>query len=216
MVNKCLFPKEIEKEDLLEKVVEKKIDTWKDKDKSTHTVVPILETKNTTDFTKLKAQDAQIKALQQEVIKYKRQLGKKGSVTIVQGTSRVDTVYVGYKNDVRHWRDSIQNKYIDWKYQVDIDNTNLAKINFNLETTDFLVVTNKVQSNGWFKKDSFVTEVVNKNPYSKKVDVATYRVDTPIPNRRWGIGPTVVYGFGSDFTPQWIVGVGVQYSFIKI
>lgn len=202
--------------ELLETISGKLDKTWKDKDKATHTVTPILETKNTSDFIKIKTQDEQIKALQQEVAKYKKQLGKKGSITVVQGTNKIDTVYLVLKNDLTHWRDSIKNKYIDWKYSVDLDKDNLATIKFSLLTTEDLVIVNKVQSNGWFKKDTFVTEVVNKNPYSQKVDVSTYRVNTPVPVKHWGIGPSIVYGIGNDFEPQWIVGVGLQYNFIRL
>jgi hypothetical protein len=189
---------------------------WKDKDSATHTVSAPIIASDPGAFLKIEAQEAIIKSLQSEVSKYKKQLGKSGSVTVVQGTNSVDTMYV-YKsvpNPLFIWQDSLHNKYLDWSYKVEKDSAG-AKAHFKLKTVDDLVIVNRVQSNGWFKGHTVVTEVVNKNPYSKTVNSATFNIDTKVPRRPWSIGPYVGYGFGDGITPNVSVGIGLQYGFIR-
>lgn len=189
---------------------------WKDKDSATHTVNTPIIAKDPSAFLKIEAQDAIIKNLQTEVAKYKKQLGKQGSVTVVQGTNSIDTVYVKVVAPSPNfvWNDSLHNKYLDWTYKVEKDSTK-ANVAFKLKTIDDLVIINRVQSNGWFKGHRVVTEVVNKNPYSKTVNSATFNIDTKVPKRPWSIGPYVGYGFGDGITPNVSIGVGLQYGFIR-
>ena len=189
---------------------------WKDKDSATHVVTTPITTSNPKEFLKIQAQDKIIQDLQVQVAKYKKQLGKSGSVTVVQGTSIIDTVYVATPAPAGFiWKDSIYNKFLNWDYSVKSDSINKAKVSFKLKTIDDLVIINRIQSNGWFKGHSVVTEVVNKNPYSKTVNSASFNIDTKIPRRPWSIGPYVGYGFGDDITPQVNFGVSLQYGIIR-
>lgn len=191
---------------------------WKDKDSATHVVTTPITASNPKEFLKIQAQDKIIQDLQVQVAKYKRDLGKKGSVTVVQGTNSIDTVYlpapVVPKGNLV-WSDSIHNKWIIWDYKVEKDTLAKLRAYFKLKTTDDLVIINRLQSNGWFKAKSVVTEVVNKNPYSNTVNSATFNIDTKIPRRPWSIGPYVGYGFGDDITPQVNFGVSLQYGIIR-
>jgi len=189
---------------------------WKDKDSAIHHVSAPIMASNPKEFLKIQAQDKIIQDLQKEVTKYKRQLGKKGSATVVQGTNSIDTVYVKVMTPSPNfiWSDSIHNKYIDWTYTVNKDSTK-AQIGFKLKTVDDLVIINKVQSNGWFKAKTVVTEVINKNPYSKTVNSATFNIDTKVPKRPWSVGPYVGYGFSDELTPKVNFGVSLQYGFIR-
>lgn len=189
---------------------------WKDKDSATHTVSAPVIAKDPSAFLKIEAQDKIIQDLQVQVAKYKKQLGKSGSVTVVQGTSIIDTVYVATPAPAGFiWKDSIYNKFLNWDYSVKSDSTNKAKVSFKLKTIDDLVIINRIQSNGWFKGHTVVTEVINKNPYSKTVNSATFNIDTKVPKRPWSIGPYVGYGFGDGITPNVSIGIGLQYGFIR-
>jgi hypothetical protein len=189
---------------------------WKDKDSATHHVSTPVIAKDPSAFLKIEAQDKIIQDLQVQVAKYKKQLGKSGSVTVVQGTSIIDTVYVATPAPAGFiWKDSIYNKFLNWDYSVKSDSTNKAKVSFKLKTIDDLVIINRIQSNGWFKGHTVVTEVINKNPYSKTVNSATFNIDTKVPKRPWSIGPYVGYGFGDGITPNVSVGIGLQYGFIR-
>jgi hypothetical protein len=188
---------------------------WKDKDSAIHHVSAPVIAKDPKEFLKIQAQDKIIQDLQVQVAKYKKQLGKAGSVTVVQGTNTIDTVYVAVAPISLNWKDSIHNKWINWDYSVIRDSTQKARVKFKLQTIDDLVIINRVQSNGWFKGHTVVTEVVNKNPYSKTVNSASFNIDTKVPKRPWSIGPYVGYGFGDGITPNVSIGIGLQYGFIR-
>jgi hypothetical protein len=192
---------------------------WKDKQGVEYAEKQILQTARVKDFLALKTKDKEIIRLQKEVTKYKDKLGKSGGVTVITGETIIDTFYtqpiVVYKDNVFH-KDSIQNKWIDWKYQVVTDTLkNENVIDFKLKLNYEYAVINKEKSNGWFKKPTPYAEVVNYNPYSSTLSVTSYRVINDTKPKRFGIGPVFAYGIGANFTPQFFVGAGVNINLIK-
>jgi hypothetical protein len=190
---------------------------WEDKKGITHSETQIIETRNTKDFLALKVKDGTITALQEEVKKYKNQLGKNGSVTKIKGDITIDTVYtkIIVKDNNFIWKDTISNKWLKWGYSVKKDTLNKAEVNFKLKLMYDYAVINKEKSNGWFKKPTSYTEVVNYNPYSSTISQTTYRVTNDIKPKRIGLGIIGGYGVGPEliFTP--IIGVGLSYNFIR-
>lgn len=194
------------------------IETFKDKDSALHVVTPVLMS-TPEQLLALKSQDGVIIALQDQVAKYKKELGKQGGVTVIKGTNSIDTAYtkayVPKLSDKQlRWSDSIRNKHINWNYKVVGDSCGKAQVFFKLETVDDYSVITKEKSNGWFKPKTLVTEVVNHNPYSKKMETATYKVETKVPSKSFSIGPNVSYGVGANGLSSF-VGIGLQYGIIR-
>jgi hypothetical protein len=88
-------------------------------------------------------------------------------------------------------------------------------IQFKLKLSYEYAIINKEKSNGWFKKPTPYSEVVNYNPYSSTLSVTSYRVTNDIRPKKFGIGPVFAYGIGANFTPQFFVGAGINMNLIK-
>lgn len=203
----------------LNKASEDTLKVWKDRQGIEHAEKQILQTSKIKDFLALKTKDEEILRLQKEVEKYKNKLGKSGSVTIVKGETVIDTFYtkpmIVYKDNF-FYKDSIKNKWIDWSYKVTTDTLKSKNnVQFGLKLNHEYAIINKEKSNGWFKKPTPFTEVVNYNPYSSTLSVTTYRVINDIRRKNWGIGPGAYLGLNSTFTFNYYLGVGVQYSIIR-
>jgi hypothetical protein len=185
---------------------------WKDKKGITHSETQIIETRNPKDFLALKVKDRTITALQEEVKKYKNQLGKNGSVTKIKGDITIDTVYtkIIVKNNNFIWKDTISNKWLKWEYSVKKDTLNKAKVNFKLKLIYDYAIINKEKSNGWFKKPTPYSEVVNYNPYSSTISTTTYRVTNDIKKNHFKLAPYV--GYGATLIDD-VVKVGPQAGF---
>lgn len=185
--------------------------TFKDQQGLSHSERQIIETGNPIDFLNLKTKDIQISNLQAEVAKYKKQLGKGGSVTLLGTSTTIDTSYV--KNDnpcegkIFKWEDSIKNKWIDWEYSV-LD----KNVAFHLTTRDSLSIVNKQLKQGWFKRPKYYSEVTNFNPYSSTKSLITYKVVNDYKSKNFHVGPAFIYGIGDNFKIGWFAGVGVMWT----
>lgn len=162
------------------------------------------------DFSKIQSQNKDIQELQKIVAEQKKQLGKKGAVTYVKGETVIDTFYA--KSVSFKWKDSIKNKWIDWKYKVD-SNGVVFKLKMNYEYAVIL----KEKSNGWFKKNTPYAEVVNYNPYSTTISTTTYRVSKDTQEtKHLKLAPYIGYGatlIGQDLKVGPQAGFGLTYNF---
>jgi len=186
---------------------------WKDKKGVTHSEIKINETSNPNDFININSKDPEIIALQELVKKYKSKLGKDGSVTRFVTETVYDTVYTSkFKPYGKYiWKDSINNKWIDFKYKVDT----LKHIDLKLKLIHEYAVINKEKSNGWFKKPTPYSEVVNYNPYSTNLSQTTYKVINDVKPKKFGIGLQFGYGVGANLTSSPYIGIGGSYNLIK-
>ena len=189
--------------------------TFRDKDSLSHTTNNVIEGK-VKDFIDLEVKDKEIIALQELVKKYKKQLANKGNATNFTSETKYDTIYetkikrdtiILSKNTIM---DSIHNKWINTTFGFDKGNTV-----FTLKLKNEYSVIIGEESQGWFKKKKPFVEVINLNPYSETTKLKTYQVETK-PVKKIGIGPGVYYGIGNSFQPQVIIGIGIQYNFIRL
>lgn len=201
------------------KALNDSLKTWQDSQGLSHSEKQIIETSNPKSFLEIQTKDKEILRLQKVVSQYKKELGKKGSVTYVEGETVIDTVYtkpVVVYLDRSFYKDSLNNKWVDWKYSVKRDTlTNKDQVDFKLKMHYEYAIINKEKSNGWFKKPTPYAEVVNYNPYSKTLSLTTYRVINDVRPKKIGIGPVLSYGIGTEFIPQIFVGVGISYNLIR-
>lgn len=194
---------------------EAKLELYKNKDGTQTAKIRTLETKSHKDFIKFKSQDSTIQRLQEILKDRKKDIGEHGSITIVKGTTKVDTVYVTNVEYI----DSLPVYKGKFNLGGWVIGTTVAKYD---ETSISLSVKNSIEIVLGDEKTGFLglgptipfAEVTNLNPYSEITDLRTYR-GKPQPARRLGVGPVVAYGIGSGFTPQVFVGVGVTYSLIR-
>lgn len=213
----CDANKDLQIENTAYEALTDSLKTWKDQQGLSHSEKQIIETKDTKSFLELQTKDKEILRLQAVVKEYKKKLGKSGSVAYVKGETVVDTFYtkpvVVYKDQL-FYKDSIQNKWIDWRYKV----TRGAKdtVSFKLKMNYEYAVIYKEKDNGWFKKATPYAEVVNYNPYSSTLSLTTYRVVKDVRRKRIHVGPVIAYGIGYGFVPQVFVGFGANLSLIQL
>jgi len=189
--------------------------TFKDKDGLNHSERQIIETLKPEDFLDLTVKDKEIQKLQRLVKQYKNQLGKQGSVAIISTETAVDTTYekaTTIKDENFTYKDSINNKWLFLKYDLNrVAGTN-PKVHLSLKVTNEYFVINKEEKQGWFKRPKYYAEVVNKNPYSRTLSQTTYQVTNDYRPKNWHIGPGVFYGISEDFQPQVFAGFGVMWT----
>lgn len=219
-----------EKEALMESM-EDTLKTWKDKDGNNKARISTLETTSAKDFINMKSKDAEIVRLQNLVKENKGKLSNGGSAIalttegkytykggkpeVIFNKDRIDafqynpcdTIYPTYRDRFQSpgkwvWGDvtiGLQGTEINIAYRDSID------IVLGRDKTGFL---------GLGKGKPF-GEVTSYNPYTAVKQFRTYNVKNA-PKKRFGIGPTFSYGFGTgSLKPQFFIGVGGQYNLIN-
>lgn len=100
-----------------------------------HTKKKIVVTNHVDVSLEIKSKDVKIQKLQKLISQYKSELKKSSNITTFSSMLIIDTIYTKPLNEQvsYHWRDSIQNKCIDWDYNVFRDTIkNVNRINFSL------------------------------------------------------------------------------------
>lgn len=201
--------------------------TWKDKEGNFKAKITLLENSSADYFTKWNTADADVIKLQALVSKYEKQLGKKGSATVITTDAEIDIVEPTivyrdtskpcdpvYKTDFEIMGTG---KYKDTKWVWGVvhatkDSTTVG-MRFH-EEIDVVLGEEKTGFLGLGKPKPFA-EVTLHNPFNKVSTLKSFNVIPPKP-KRFGIGPTLSYGVGSGFVPQVFVGVGVNWNIIKL
>lgn len=201
--------------------------TWRDKEGNFKANITLLEHENADYFTKWNTADSTVIQLQALVSKYKKQLGKKGSATIITTDADIDIseptiVYRDstkpcdpvYKTDFEilgtgKYKDT---KWVWGEVTATKDSTQVG-MRFH-EEIDVVLGQEKTGFLGLGKPRPFA-EVTLHNPFNKVSTLRSFNV-TPPPTKKFGIGPTVSYGIGSGFVPQVFIGIGVNWSIIKL
>jgi ketosteroid isomerase-like protein len=214
--NGLLIKDAYDREDVIEGLG-KELKVYRNKDGQQVARIEYLEQKDLKALLDIKTKDAQVVEMQQLVEKYRKELKKGGTATIIEGTTKVDTV----TTEVIVKGDSIFPTYIggidlgEWvmarieanrdSISLDLDIRNKYSVVFGKEKTGFL---------GLGKRKPFA-EVTNHNPYSETSMIKTYSVTPPRPSR-WGVGPLVGYGLtAGEEDPGLILGVGLSYHLFK-
>jgi hypothetical protein len=205
--------------------IEDTLKTYRGKDNLNRSKISVLETDNVKSFLDLKSKDREIIALQEIVNKYKKQLNKPGSsaTRFISTTTIKDTV--GTVNQsltpISNLNDSIFIHYnlslkddngVEWVYGSAIADNKYLLLDQKIVNEYSVIIGN--ESQGWFKRPKSFVEVLNHNPFSETTSLRTYRV-TQNSIKRFGVGPGVYYGIGSNFQPQVFIGIGIQYNFIR-
>lgn len=160
-------------------------------------------------FTDLNLQNNQeLVKLQKVVESYKKELKKGGSVTVIEGETKFDTVYVDKKHDGKivgrdTFMNTIDNKWITLTYGWKKDST-IAQLKTRDEY-DIVI--------GYDKKKPFA-DVTSHSPYSSVRTVRSFQVEVP-KQKKNHIGIGIMYGIGADFKPQPVIGIGYTRSIIS-
>lgn len=223
----CESEAKLAKVETMNKALEDSLTTWRDKEDNFKANITLLESEKADYFTKWNTADANIIKLQALVSKYKKQLGKKGSATVITTDAEIDiteptVVYRDtskpcdpvYKTDFEVMGTG---KYKDTKWvwgviEATKDST-IVGLRFH-EEIDVVLGEEKTGFLGLGKPRPFA-EVTLHNPYNKVSTLKSFNV-TPPKSKKFGIGPTLSYGVGSGFVPQVFVGVGVNWDIIRL
>ena len=179
--------------------------------------IDFVEAQNVNQLLKIRTSDFEVKELQSLVEKYKSELKKKGSATIIKGETVINTI----TKEVIVKGDSIYPTYIG---TVNLQEWVVAKIEASKDSigldlkvkNDYLVVIGREKSGflGLGKGTPFV-EVTNNNPYTETKSIITYSVTDEKP-RKFGVGIIAGYGVTAvNIVPQPMLGVGLSYNLIR-
>lgn len=227
LIRGCNAKAKLAQTETLNKALGDSLVTWRDKEGNFKANITLLEYQNADYFTKWNTADSTVIELQALVTKYKKQLGKKGSATIITTDAEIDitepTVVVRdttkpcdpvYKTDFEimgtgKYKDT---KWVWGEVTATKDSTQVG-MRFH-EEIDVVLGQEKTGFLGLGKPRPFA-EVTLHNPFNKVSTLRSFNV-TPPPTKKFGIGPTVSYGIGSGFVPQVFVGIGISYSILRL
>ena len=210
----------------LNKALGDSLTTWRDKEGAFKANITVLETQSAEYFTKWNTADANVIKLQALVDKYKKELGKKGSATVITTDADINITEttIVYRDTTKPcdpvYETSFEimgtGKYekTKWVWGVVTATKDSTKVGMRFhEEIDVVIGQEKTGFLGLGKPKSFA-EVTLHNPFNKVSTLRSYSV-TPPPVKRFSIGPVAAYGVGSGFVPQVFVGIGVSYSILK-
>lgn len=146
-------------------------------------------------------------------------LKQKGTVTITVASPPIiirDTLPGGYVEWISV-QETFTNPYYNAAVSISLDGSDSSRM--KLETFDTLtIVTKTVKEGGLFNTKKYLqVDAVNANPYNRITGLQVYR--QPLPKqKKIGIGPFVGYGVSGNalLKPNIVVGVSIQYNFIRI
>lgn len=200
--------------------------TWRDKEGNFKAKITSLETENTETFIKWKTSDTEVIKLQALVTKYKKQLDKKGSATVITTDAdiNISEPTIVYRDTTKPCDPVYKTEFeimgtgkyenTKWVWGVVTATKDSTQVGMRFhEEIDVVIGQEKTGFLGLGKPKPFA-EVTLHNPFNKVSKLKNYNV-TPPPVKRFGIGPVAAYGVGSGFIPQVFVGVGVNYSILK-
>ena len=202
---------------LLVDLKDQQLETYRNKDGKQVARIEYLENQRVTDILELSTKDSEIRELKELVEKYRADLKKGGSATIIKGETRVDTVI----KEVLVSGDSIWPTYSSpialGRWVLGNVSANRDSIDLDLSiANEYHVVMGRDRSGflGLVKRRPFA-EVTNLNPYSETKSIKTYSVDRTRP-LRWGIGPYVGYGWSDGgIRPGFTTGISLNYNLIR-
>lgn len=191
--------------------LEDSITYYRDKYNNLYSKTSVIETDNERLFLQIKSKDSTILRLQNLVSKYKKEISKGGSVTIIK-----DSIYVYKEKDITLSKDTIvfsQSVLLDSVKDKWIDATfgfNMGKSLFRASVVnDYEIIIGRDSKT----KKSFV-EVKNNNPYARVNTLKTYRKTLPN-DKKFGLGFYVGCGLNSDIKIRPSIGISLNYNIIE-
>ena len=227
LMQQCRSYREVrQQEDLVEALADS-VFTYINKDNRQVAKIQVIETDNAKLFSKLPTKDKEIQKLQNVVKKYKKQLKKEGSATVLQTETKFDTIYqvlnsdTGIIRDTNQISNSITSDWIVTKYGFLLkDNGDVDSTFFNLQIQNKYSIVIGRERTGFLGlgRGKPFAEVTNYNPYTTNKSLRTYQVSAPKP-KRMGIGINVGYGIHASTKGGISHGVnlsiGFNYNFIE-
>ena len=201
--------------------------TWRDKEGAFKANITLLEYHSADYFTKWNTADSTVIKLQALVTKYKKELGKRGSATIITTDAEINISEptVVYRDTTKPcdpvYKTNFEimgsgkyekTKWI-WGEVIATKDSTVVGMRFH-EEIDVILGEEKTGFLGLGKRRPFA-EVTLHNPFNKVSTLRSFNVTPPKP-KRFGIGPTLSYGVGSEFNPQVFIGIGVNWNIIKL
>lgn len=194
------------------------VTTWKDKAGIANAKVIALESSETKLFTDLSVKDSAISKLQLEVKEAKKLLKEQGSVSNFSTITSIDTVF---KTIVI--ADTLNPKFpiykssfnlLNWVYGSMLASKDSIALKLTIHNQYSVLIGRDPQGFLGLGKSVPFAQVKNFNPYSETTELKTYVVSLPKP-KRFGIGPFIGLGWIDTLSPEILIGVGVQYNFIR-
>lgn len=117
---------------------------------------------------------------------------------------------------VKYVEQDFSNKWYKAFVHIPVDDSEDSSY-MKLETFDELrYVVKEVKEGGLFNRRTYLqVEAINTNPYNRIEGLSVYRKPLPKP-KKIGIGIQGGYGFSSSFKAAPYIGVGIQYSIIRL
>lgn len=211
----------LEKEEIqnLLSVAQSELKVWKDKDGNNMAKIEAFESSRTEIFLKLEFQDSLIQELQKEVKSQKSLIKKGGSITIVEGETKFDTVFVANNPKIYNSlfkepiTDSIKNEWVKASFGVELDSINETQFKVKKSRLS-LSVKNKYVVTIGKEKGKPIAMVKNLNPYSETTAVRAFQTKGKPPNKlsiRGFVGPGVL--ISKEVRAGIVAGAGLTYKF---
>jgi len=187
------------------------LEVWKNKDGQSMAKIQILETQNAKTFTQLATTDKSIKKLQKLVEENQKLLKRKGSGTIINTTTeiqtRVKTVVINDSIYTGSFKD-------DWLSIESTSTGDSTKYKFKSRSELSLILGE--EKVGLFKRKPYAI-VTDRNPHTNITGLRSYQVIPP-KKKKFIIGPSIGYGILINNTGAqtgWILGGTVTYNLIQ-
>jgi hypothetical protein len=227
LVKGCQAEAKLAQNDTMNQALGDSLKTWKDKEGNFKANITLLENENADYFTKWNTADSTVVKLQALVSQYKKQLAKKGSATIITTDADIQLTEptVVTRDSIAPCDPIYETKFeifgtgkyekTKWIWGVTKATKDSTQIGMRFhEEIDVVIGQEKTGFLGLGKPKSFA-EVTLHNPYNKVSTLRSYST-TPLPAKKFGIGPTAAYGIGSGFIPQVFIGIGVNWNILKL
>lgn len=197
------------------------ITVWKTREGLSRASSVVIEGGNIEAFLERKSKDSTIVRLQALVKENKNRIKKQGSVTIVSTEIKIDTTTkTAVNNNTKevstgdspiYTSKLNMGKWVVGEIIASRDST-VTKLVIK-EEMDIVIGREKTGFLGLGKGKTF-TEATLHNPYSEFKVVKTYQTELPR-DKKFHIGPTLMYGLGSDFKFGAYIGIGITRDFIN-
>jgi hypothetical protein len=227
LIRGCEAETKLAEAETMNKALGDSLTTWRDKEGAFKANITLLESQSADYFTKLNTADANVIKLQALVTKYKKQLDKKGSATVITTDAQIDISEptIVYRDSTKPCDPVYQTdfeimgtgKYKDtrWVWGVVTATKDSTQVGMRFhEEIDVVIGQEKTGFLGLGKPRSFA-EVTLHNPFNKVSTLRSYST-TPLPAKRFGIGPVAAYGVGSGLNTTFFVGFGINWNWIRL
>lgn len=218
---KRYYEQVIEDSEWNNEVLSDSIRQYKTKDGLNAARIKVFEVIKAEQFLRLATKDSTILKLQKLVKENEKYISKQGNVTIISTQAYIETTVptkitndplIPEKEKYPVYSSNFNMKNWIWGSSIANKDSTSYKINYREELS--LVIGREKTGFLGLGKGTPYADVTLYNPYSVVKDMRVYQTKLP-PIKRFGIGPNVSYGLGSDFKSQVFFGIGVSYNFIQ-